>query len=77
MTFRCWTSHCLPLAEVKVATVRSQVALNLFSDFTIPNMSEPGDLNPAEYHHQILPRMLDEVVDWSVALRSVRLRAGA
>jgi NAD(P)H-dependent FMN reductase len=62
----------LTLAEVKVACVRSQVALNLFSDFTISDMAEPGRFTPADHHGPVLKRMLDEVVDWSEALAQLR-----
>lgn len=62
----------LALAEVKVACVRSQVALNLFSDFDLPDMLEPGNLTPAAHHGAILTRMLDEVMDWTTALRTLR-----
>lgn len=67
----------LTLAEVKVACVRSQVALGLFTDFDIPDMSEPGELKPAEHHERILARMLDELVDWSSALRPLRERTAS
>lgn len=62
------------LAEVKVACVRSQVALGLFTDFEIPDMAQPGTLSPARHHEQIVLRMLDEVIDWSRALRPLRTR---
>ncbi|WP_027945979.1 NADPH-dependent FMN reductase [Amycolatopsis taiwanensis] len=62
----------LTLAEVKVACVRSQVSLGLFTDFDIPDMSEPGTLAPAGHHDGVLERMLDELVDWSAALRPLR-----
>lgn len=64
----------LTLAEVKVACVRSQVALNLFSDFTISDMAEPGRFTPADHHRPVLTRMLGEVVDWSEALAQLRQR---
>jgi Predicted flavoprotein len=64
----------LALAEVKVAGVRSQVALNLFSDFTISDMAEPGRFTPADHHEPVLNRMLDELVDWSEALAQLRQR---
>jgi NAD(P)H-dependent FMN reductase len=62
----------LTLAEVKVACVRSQVSLGLFTDFDIPDMAEPGTLAPAAHHDAILTRMLDELVDWSTVLRPLR-----
>lgn len=65
----------LSLAEVKVACVRSQVALNLFSDFDLPDMLEVGALAPGAHHDAVMVRMLDEVVDWANALRPLRMRA--
>ena len=62
----------LTLAEVKVACVRSQVGLNLFTDFDLPDMTQPGSLNPGEHHAPVLYRMLDEVCEWSAALRPLR-----
>ncbi|GAB3883573.1 NAD(P)H-dependent oxidoreductase [Kibdelosporangium lantanae] len=62
----------LTLAEVKVACVRTQVSLGLFTDFDIPDMAEPGTFRPAGHHDGILARMLDEVVEWSTALRPLR-----
>ncbi len=62
----------LTLAEVKVACVRSQVALGLFTDFDIPDIQQPGRLTPAPHHDEILERMLDEVLDWSEALGPLR-----
>lgn len=58
----------LTLAEVKIACVRSQVALSLFTDFDVQDIQQPGRLTPASHHDEILERMLDEVVDWTVAL---------
>lgn len=62
------------LAEVKVACVRSQVALSLFTDFAIDDMTAPGTFTPAEHHTAQLQRTVDEVVSWSAALRAVRTR---
>lgn len=67
----------LTLSEVKVACVRSQVALGLFTDFDIPDMTEPGTVTPADHHTDVMNRMFDEVVDWSAALRDLRERAGS
>ncbi|MFF7945051.1 NADPH-dependent FMN reductase [Nocardia gamkensis] len=63
----------LTLAEVKVACVRSQVALSLFTDFDLPDIQQPGQLTPGSHHDAVLHRMLDEVVDWAGALRPLRL----
>jgi NAD(P)H-dependent FMN reductase len=62
----------LTLAEVKVADVRSQVALSLYTDFDIVDPTEPGTFTPAEHHEQTLCRMLDEVVVWARALKPLR-----
>lgn len=60
------------VAEVKMADVRTQVALSLFADFTITDMTQPGQLTPGEYQEPTLHRMLDEVVEWSLALKRLR-----
>lgn len=62
----------LALAEVKVAGVRSQVALNLYRDFTISDMAQPGRFTPADHHRPVLHRMLDELIAWSGALAQLR-----
>ncbi|WP_431877993.1 NADPH-dependent FMN reductase [Amycolatopsis sacchari] len=64
----------LTLAEVKVAGVRSQVALNVFTDFTITDMTEPGTFTPADHHLPVLERMLDELTAWAGALAPLRRR---
>jgi len=66
----------LALAEVKTANVRSQVALSLFTDFEITDMTQPGVCAPAEHHEQILTRMLDELVAWAGALKPLRTPDG-
>ncbi len=65
----------LTLAEVKVACVRSQVALMLPTDFAIDDLAEPGTFTPADHHGPILHRMLDEVTAWAGALRQLRAPA--
>lgn len=62
----------LTLAEVKVACVRSQVALGLFTDFAITDMTEPGTFTPAEHHLSVLDRMLGELAAWADALAVLR-----
>ncbi|MGS2648396.1 NAD(P)H-dependent oxidoreductase [Streptosporangium sp. LJ11] len=57
----------LVMAELKVATVRAQVALSLMTDFK--NYTE---FAPAEYHVASVDAMLDQVVSWSNALATVR-----
>jgi NAD(P)H-dependent FMN reductase len=66
----------LTLAEVKVACVRSQVALSLFTDFSFGDITEPGTCAPARHHEQVLHRMLDEIIAWAGALKSLREPAG-
>lgn len=63
----------LTLAEVKVASVRSQVALSLFADFEITDMTLPGRFTPREHHHQVCLRMLRETAAWARALQTVRV----
>lgn len=64
----------LILSEVKVATVRSAVALSLFTDFKISEITEPGEFTPAEVQETALTAMFDELVTWSAALAPVRGR---
>jgi NAD(P)H-dependent FMN reductase len=60
----------LIMSELQVATVRAQVALSLFTDFE--NFSS---FQPAEHQQQALNTMLDQLVSWSGALRTVRTSA--
>jgi NAD(P)H-dependent FMN reductase len=53
--------------EIKIADVRTQVMLSLFTDFE--NYSV---FKPEERHIQALNTMLDEVVAWGTALKTVR-----
>jgi NAD(P)H-dependent FMN reductase len=55
------------LAEVKVADVRTHPTLSLFTDFE--NMSE---FKPQELHLDNVTSMLEEVVTWSTALKTIR-----
>ncbi|MFC4062888.1 NADPH-dependent FMN reductase [Planomonospora corallina] len=57
----------LVAAELQIATVRGQVMLSLFTDFE--NFSV---FNPAAHHEQPLATMLDQLVAWSRAMKSVR-----
>jgi NAD(P)H-dependent FMN reductase len=57
----------LILSELQVAHVRNQVALSLFTDFE--NFSV---FKPAPHHEQLVNNMLDQVVAWSGALKSLR-----
>lgn len=62
----------LVMAEVKVADVRSQLALSLFTDFEITDMTQPGIFAPGAHHEPILIRLLEEVLAWSSALKPLR-----
>ncbi|MDE1820025.1 MAG: NAD(P)H-dependent oxidoreductase [Euryarchaeota archaeon] len=55
------------LAEVKMATVRSQVQLSIFNDWEDFRVFKPSEARVGQ-----LTRTLDEVVAWSGALRTVR-----
>jgi NAD(P)H-dependent FMN reductase len=57
----------LVLAEVKVATVRAQVLLSLFSDFE--NFTT---FKPSEHHDKTVHIIADEVIAWGEALKQVR-----
>ena len=57
----------LVMGELQVADVRAQVALSLFTDFE--NFSA---LNPAAQQEDAATAMLDQVVAWGGALRSLR-----
>jgi len=60
----------LVMAEVQVATVRNQVALSLFTDF-----ENYTTFKPAAYHEKSINQMLDQLIAWGSALRT--LRSGA
>jgi NAD(P)H-dependent FMN reductase len=57
----------LVMAELQVADVRAQVALSLFTDFE--NMS---NFKPAAHHEKSMNNMLDQLVAWSGALKTLR-----
>jgi NAD(P)H-dependent FMN reductase len=59
----------LVMAEVQVATVRAQVQLSLFTDFE--NFSV---FKPAPYHEKTINTMLEQVIAWGNALRTVRTK---
>jgi NAD(P)H-dependent FMN reductase len=67
----------LVLAEVKVATVRSQVALGTFTDFELTGPGDPGRCRPGEHEVQALHDMVAELVAWSAALKQLRASASA
>jgi NAD(P)H-dependent FMN reductase len=57
----------LVMGELMVADVRAQVMLSLFTDFE--NFTA---FNPAEHHERAVEAMLDQVVQWSAALKPLR-----
>jgi NAD(P)H-dependent FMN reductase len=65
----------LALAEVKIACVRTQVALSLATDFDVTDMTQPGTLSPANHQEPALTRLIDEVESWSQALAPLRAPA--
>jgi NAD(P)H-dependent FMN reductase len=67
----------LILAELRVATVRTQVVLSLFDDFTRQVPTEPGAFAPGAHQAKTLAELLDDVIIWSQALRPVRERVQA
>lgn len=59
----------LILAELQVATVRAQVMLSLFSDF-----EHYTAFKPAAHHEKSVKSMLDQVIAWGGALKTLRSR---
>jgi NAD(P)H-dependent FMN reductase len=57
----------LVLAECQIATVRAQVGLSLFTDFENFTVFKPGT-----HHGAQVNALLDQVVAWSGALKSLR-----
>jgi NAD(P)H-dependent FMN reductase len=55
------------LGEVKVADVRTHPTLSLFTDFENGSVFKPADL-----HQTNMTAMLDEVIAWSGALKTLR-----
>lgn len=55
------------LAELQVASVRTHPTLSLFTDFV-----NGADFKPAELHLDNVNAMLDQVVGWSSALKTLR-----
>jgi NAD(P)H-dependent FMN reductase len=58
----------LVMAEVQVATVRNQVGLSLFSDF-----EKYTKFKPAAHHDKSLNQMLDPLIAWSGAMKTLRV----
>ncbi len=57
----------LTMGELQIADVRSQVMLSLFTDFE--NMSQ---FKPASRHEDSANTMLDQLIAWSGALKTLR-----
>jgi len=55
------------MGEIQVADVRAQVQLSLFTDFE--NFSV---FKPAEYQEAALQAMIDQLVAWGEALKTIR-----
>ncbi|MCE0761803.1 NAD(P)H-dependent oxidoreductase [Pseudonocardia kujensis] len=63
------------LAEVGIADVRTQVCVDLMSDFVLTGPTDVGRIAPATHREDTLRRMLDEVTAWAGALRGLRVSA--
>jgi len=57
----------LILTVPKVATVGTQPALSLFTDF-----EDMQTFKPAPFHTETVQTMLNEVIDWASALKTIR-----
>jgi NAD(P)H-dependent FMN reductase len=57
----------LIMAELQVATIRTQLTLNSYTDF-----DNFYDFKPTGQHEETLNTVLDQVVSWGTALKSVR-----
>lgn len=57
----------LVMGELQIADVRAQVGLSLFTDFE--NFSL---FKPAAHHEQSVNTMIDQVISWGTALKTVR-----
>lgn len=58
----------LVMGELQVATVRTQMAFNLRSDFENFKI-----FKPAAYHEKTMNLLFDQVISWGSAIRKVRL----
>lgn len=58
----------LIMAELQVATVRSQLSLILRNDFENFKIFKPQG-----HHVKVLNKMIDEVISWGTAIRNIRL----
>ena len=57
----------LVMGELQIADVRAQVMLSLFTDF-----ENYSTFKPAPHHEQTVKTMLDQLLAWSAAMRTVR-----
>lgn len=57
-------------AELQMATVRAQVGLSLFTDFE--NFSQ---FKPSSHHEKSVHTMLEQLINWGTALKSIRENA--
>lgn len=57
----------LIMAELQIADVRAQVMLSLFTDFENYSTFTPGP-----QHEQTVTQMLDQVLAWGTAMRTIR-----
>jgi len=64
-------------AEVKIATVRSHVALSVFEDFVAEGPMDTGEFAPRPNHEAALIALGTQVLEWGGALRQLREEAGA
>jgi hypothetical protein len=55
------------MGEVKVATVRAQVMLSLYTDF-----ESFTTFKPREHHDKTVHAVADEVIAWGGALKTLR-----
>jgi NAD(P)H-dependent FMN reductase len=62
----------LVMGEIKIADVRAQVALSMFTDFENFSTFKPGPQQAAT-----VSAMLDDLIPWSRALKTMRAQAGA
>lgn len=60
------------LAEVKVATVRTQPGLSMSDDFVIEDPMATGELAPRDLQRPVVEEMVGELIAWAGALRAVR-----
>jgi hypothetical protein len=60
------------MGEIKVAAVRAQVALSLFTDFENFSAFKPGP-----HQETAVTAMLDDLVAWGGALQTMRMQRAA